>query len=106
MANLKVTPQELREVSSRMSSVRGSMEGIMNDMGNSIQQMSVEVWDSASGRAFNDQFTNVRNNCTGALNKLATHLANLAEAAGVFEQMEADQITKVSSLDSSKIFSS
>ena len=104
MANLKVTPQELRNVSSRMSTARGSMENILNTMGNDISNMQNEIWDSASGRAFNDQFYTVRNNCTGALTAIATHLKNLEEAAGIFEDMEAEQLSRVSSLDSSKIF--
>ena len=104
MANLKVTPQELNGVSQRMSSARSSMENIMNAMGNDIQQMQNEIWDSASGRAFNDQFNNVRNNCKGALNALQNHLKNLAEAAGIFEQMEAAQKSRVTSLDSTRIF--
>ena len=106
MANLKVTPEELNSVSQRMSTARSTMENIMTTMGNDIQLMKSEIWDSASGRAFNDQFNNVRNNCKGALRALQTHLQNLAEAAGVFREMEAAQKSKVTALDASKIFDS
>ena len=104
MANLKVTPQELNRVSTSMRNSQNAMTGILATMGQSIAAMQNDVWDSASGRAFDQQFQVVRNNCTRALSALATHNENLAKAAGVYEQMEAEQQSKVRALDSSNIF--
>ena len=104
MAILKATPEELRAVSQRMSTASGAMSGILNQMNNEIQSMPNEIWESASGRAYNEQFNNVRNNCQAALERLGRHLANLAESAQVLDEMEAAQQAAISSLDSSSIF--
>jgi len=102
--NLLVTPQELANMTQRMRMDRQSMENIMNQMTQSIQRLRNDLWDSASGNAFLQQWQNVTRNCQGALQTMHNHIENLAKSANVYEEMEASLTSMAGSLDSSNIF--
>ena len=104
MAVLKVTPQELHATAQNMTNITNQMDNIANQMAQHIERMQNDVWDSGSGRAFVQQFNNVRSNTRGGHTALTTHYRNLAEAARVYERIEQEQTQKASSLDASKIF--
>jgi WXG100 family type VII secretion target len=102
---LLVTPQELTRVAGSMRSARSNMDQIMSQMLQNIQNLRQNLWDSAAGNAFLQQFQNVTRNCQGALQTMDNHIENLAKTANVYEQLEAELKSKASSLDSSNIFS-
>ena len=104
MARLLVTPGELRNTSSTMAAARSQMNDILGNLKTQVNTMSTTIWDSASGRQFDQQFNSVRQNCTRALEALNTRLQSLAQAADVFDQMEQEQKQAVNQLDSSTIF--
>ena len=104
MATLKVTPQELHATARNMTNLTNQMDNVAVQMQQHIERLQHDVWDAGSGRAFVQQFNHVNSNRRGAHAALSNHYRNLAEAANVYERIEAEQTQRASSLDASRIF--
>lgn len=105
MANLilKVTPAEVREKASQISAEKAAMESIMNEMEQMTRSLA-EVWNSDSGNAYVDKYSNVKREISDSLNNLETHVQHLNSAAQTYDAMEQEQQNKVNALSDKDIF--
>lgn len=100
---LKVTPEEVHTKAQQIQSKRSELNTLMTDM-KSIVDNITESWNSDSGRAYQEQYTNVTRNINNSLEVLATHVRNLEDAASKYADIEESQGTAAKALSTENIF--
>lgn len=105
MANiLKVTPQEVTEKAKAITAVKDNMETLLTELDARIKTMTAEDWIGNAGTAYENQFVLLHNQVIRAMETVQTHANNLAEAASKYAELESDQASTASNLDSTNIF--
>lgn len=100
---LKVDPSEVRTKASEINSQKQLMESLMQEMTNKVNELD-SAWDSESGRAYVEKYTNVTREIQDSLEALEQHVTNLNNAASTYEDLESAQTQAVNALDVQDIF--
>lgn len=105
MANiLKVTPSEVNGTAEKITTARDSMEALLNELNNKINNMVANDWVSNAGQTYENQFVALYNQVVRALDTIQQHANNLSQAATLYAENENDQATTVTNLDASGVF--
>ena len=105
MANiLKVTTQEVTEKAKTITAVKDNMDTLLTELNSRIKAMTSEDWIGSAGAAYENQFVLLYNQVIRAMETVQTHANNLAEAAAKYAELENDQASTASNLDSTNIF--
>jgi uncharacterized protein YukE len=73
------------------------MQNLMNTMQQKVTRLNC-VWDSVSGRAYQDKYKNVTRNINACLTDLSHHVKDLKDAAQQYKTMEDQNVTTVDKL--------
>ena len=105
MANiLKVTPEEVSEKAKAISTVKESMESLLNDLNSRIGGMVQSDWIGNAGSAYENQFLVLYNQIIKSLDVIQQHANNLSQAAARYQDSENERVTNIGALDSTDIF--
>lgn len=100
---LKVDPEQVRTKAAEIKAQKQSMEALMNSMGSKVNELDA-VWNSESGKAYVEKYSNVKQEIQDSLNALEQHVTNLNDAAAKYEDMEQNQAQQVNALNTDDIF--
>lgn len=101
---LKVTPDEVRTKAKEIEAQKNLMQQMMQEMQQQVNKLPSEYWKSQSGTDYGSKYQSVQKNCNGSLETLMTHIRNLVDAANKYDEIERQQVQKVSSLNTNNIF--
>lgn len=105
MANvLKVTPQEVNDKAKEINTVKERMETLLMELDNRVKTMNAEDWIGDAGNAYGNQFVLLYNQVIRSMDTVQQYANNLSQAANRYAELESEQATAASSLDSTGIF--
>lgn len=100
---LKVTPDQVKDVSNRIQTRKNEMMEMMNKMVQYVNSLS-ESWSSTSGDKYIEQYQNVQREIIDSLANLQRHVDHLVKASEEYAGLEQELDQKVSSLSDQNIF--
>lgn len=100
---LKVTPEEVHTKAAQIQNKANELRTLMGEMKTMVDNL-INVWNSESGRTYQEQYSNVTRNIERSLETLEQQVRNLEEAASRYEELEQSQRAAASSLSTENIF--
>lgn len=80
------------------------MDSLLRDLDTRISTMVTSEWIGDAGNAYQNQFVVLYNQVIRSLDVIQQHANNLSQAANRYAEIENEQITTSSGLDSTNIF--
>lgn len=101
-ANFKVTPDELHRQSVAVSAKVNSIRTKFNEMETKVNSSS-SYWNGEAADQFRAVYAGYRDEVLEIISRLAEHIVDLEQMAGVYEQAESDANALIESLPSDVI---
>ncbi|MCL2611287.1 MAG: WXG100 family type VII secretion target [Defluviitaleaceae bacterium] len=89
MAQIRITPDEMRARSGEVHRQRDTFEGVISSMGSIISQLQTE-WEGEASRSFYDQFERLRPSFQQMKELLDTLGIQLKQTGDALEQLDSD----------------